>query len=83
MDDEFIETPCQTFEVIPPVSTEDVTAIPKDTRVLPRMASLKDAKAIVEEGGCTIWGQLLDIPYKSNKFGLGITIEGQRAFCRA
>ena len=43
------------------------------------MASLKDAKATIEEGGSTIWGQLPDTPYKSDKFGLGFTIEGQRA----
>ena len=42
------------------------------------MASLKDAKAIIEEGGGTIWGQLPDIPYKSDKFGLGFTLDSQR-----
>ena len=42
------------------------------------MASLKDAKATIEEGGCTIWGHLPNIPYKSNKFGLDFTAEGQR-----
>ena len=47
------------------------------------MASLKYAKATIEEGGCTIWGQLPDIPYKSDKFGLGFTAEGQRVICCA
>ena len=47
------------------------------------MASLKYAKAVVEEGGCTIWGQLPDIPYKSKKFGLGFTSGAQKAFRRA
>ena len=42
------------------------------------MASLKDARAVIEEGECTIWGQLPDIPYKSNKFGLGFTSEAQK-----
>ena len=42
------------------------------------MASLKDAKATIEEGGCTIWGQLPEIPYKYDKFGLGFTTEGQK-----
>ena len=42
------------------------------------MASLKNAKATIEEGGSTIWGQLPDIPFKSNRFGLGFTAEGQR-----
>ena len=54
-------------------------ATPKITKDPPRMASLKDARAVVEEGGCTIWGQLPDIPYKSNKFGLGFTSEAQKA----
>lgn len=42
------------------------------------MASLKDASVVVEEGGWTIWGQLPDIPYKSDTFGLGFTSEAQR-----
>ena len=46
------------------------------------MASLKDAKAAVEEGGCTIWGQLPDIPYKSDKLGLGFTSGAQRVVRR-
>ena len=75
MDMEFIVTPCQNFEVIPQTATEDVSAIPKVTRVPPIMASLKDARIVVEEGGCTTWGQLLEIPYKSDKFGLGFTAE--------
>ena len=33
---------------------------------------------MVEEGGCTIWGQLPDIPYKSDKFGLGFTSSAQK-----
>ena len=44
----------------------------------PRMAFLKDARAVVEDRGCTIWGQLPDIPYKSNKFGLGFTSKAQK-----
>ena len=47
------------------------------------MSSLKDAKVVVEEGGRTIWGQLPDIPYKSDKFGLGFTSNAQKAMCRA
>ena len=42
------------------------------------MSSLKDAKAVIEEGGCTIWGQIPDIPYKSDKFGLGFTLGAQK-----
>ena len=54
MDGEFIGTPYQTFQVIPPTTIKDVSAIPKVTRVPPKMASLKYAKATIEEGGCTI-----------------------------
>ena len=61
MDGEFIETPCHTFEVIPPTATKDVFTIPKVTRVPPRMAYLKDVRVVMEEGGCTTWGQLPDI----------------------
>ena len=47
------------------------------------MSSLKDAKAVIEEGGCTIWGQLPDIPYKSENFGLGFTSGAQKALRHA
>ena len=47
------------------------------------MSCLKDAKAVVEEGGCTIWGKLPDIPYKSDKFGLGFTSSAQKTVRRA
>ena len=47
------------------------------------MASFKDARVVVEDGGCTIWGQLLDIPYKSKKFGLGFTSKAQKEVRRA
>ena len=55
-----------------------MSQIPKITRPPVRMSSLKDAKVVVEEGGCTIWGQLPDIPYKSDKFGLGFTLSAQK-----
>ena len=47
------------------------------------MASLKAARIMVQEGGCTTWGQLPDDPYKYDKFGLGFTAEAQRAVCRS
>ena len=47
------------------------------------MSSLKDDKTVVEEGGCTIWGQLPDIAYKFDKFGLGFTSGAQKAIRRA
>ena len=42
------------------------------------MASLKDARAVVEEGGCTNLGQLPDFTHKTDKFGLGFTTRAQR-----
>ena len=47
------------------------------------MASLKYAKAVIEEGGCIVWGQLPDIPYKSDKFCLDFISQAQRVICRA
>ena len=44
-----------------------------------KMTSLKDARAVVEEGGCTNWGQLPDFTHKTDKFGLGFTTGAQRA----
>ena len=58
-------------------ATPTTSKIAKDT---PRMTSLKDARDVVEDGGCTIWGQIPDIPYKSDKFGMGFTAEAQRVF---
>ena len=85
MDVEFFETSCKNFEVIPQTTPIDKVApiVPKVTRIPPKMASLKDAKAVVEEDGCTIWGQLPDIPYKSDKIGLGFTSGAKKAVRRA
>ena len=47
------------------------------------MASLKDARAVIEKGGCANWGQLPDFAHKTDKFGLGFTAEAQRAVRRA
>ena len=44
-----------------------------------KMSSFKDARAVVEKGGCMNWGQLPDFAQKNNKFGLGFTAEAQRA----
>ena len=46
-------------------------------------ASLKDARVVIEKGGCANWGQLPDFAYKTDKFGLGFTAEAQRAIWRA
>ena len=85
MDGEFIETPCQNFEEVPATvaATKSTPKVSKITRPPLKMASLKDARAVVKEGGCTIWGQLLDIPYKSDKFGLGFTSEAQKVVRRS
>ena len=49
---EFIETPCQHFEEVPQMlaSAEIVTEDPPM-----KMASLKDAGAVVEKGGLLKW----------------------------
>src|ERR1044072_4279196 len=82
MEGEFFETPCHAFETIPRVMPVDSPVTPELTQAPPRMASLKDAQAAVEEGGNAIWGQLLDIPFKFDKTGLGFTIKGQKMICR-
>ena len=46
---EFIETPYQAFEVISHAAIEDVYAIQKTSKVPHKMASLKDAKEIIEK----------------------------------
>ena len=80
MDGEFIKTLCQTFEVVPPLvaATKISSDISKADEVVPRMVSLKDARVVVEDGSCTIWGYLLEIPFKLDKFGLGFTIKAQK-----
>ena len=69
--------------MISPAAFKDVSKVPKITIPPLKMASLKDAKAVVEEGGCIIWGQHLDIPYKFDKFGLDFTSGAQRVVRRA
>ena len=44
-----------------------------------KMASLKDARAVVEKGECANWGRLPDFTLKTDKFGLGFTAEAQKA----
>ena len=76
MDGEFIETPCQHFEEVPQ-TLESTETIAEDPPM--KMASFKDARAVVEKGGCENWGQLPDFAHKTGKFGLGFTAEAQRA----
>ena len=76
MDGEFIETPCQNFEEVPQTLVSTEVAADKPSM---KMASLKDARAVIEKGGCANWGQLPDFMHKTNKFGLGFTTGAQRA----
>ena len=78
MEGEFIETSYQAFEVVPQVMPVDSPVTPKVTRVPSKIASLKDARDVVEEGGCTVWGQLPDFPFKSDRTSLGFTSKGQK-----
>ncbi|KAI5404630.1 hypothetical protein KIW84_051693 [Lathyrus oleraceus] len=73
MDGEFFETPTQSFEMVHPPSPvlKPTPLVPKVIRAPPAMISLKDAQAVVENGGRTGWGQLINVPYKSDKSGLG------------
>ena len=59
----------------------DSPITPEVTQAPPRMASLKDAQAAVEEGSA-IWGQLPDLPSKFDKTCLGFTIKGQKMIRR-
>ena len=47
------------------------------------MASLKDARAVIEKGECANWGRLPDFTPKTDKFGLGFTAEAQRVVRKA
>ena len=78
MDGEFIETPFQHFEEVFPIAAETTEA----SGPL-KMASLKDARAVVQKGECADWGRLPDFTQKTDKLGLGFTSEGQRAMRKA
>ena len=77
MDGEFFETLSQSFEVVPPTSPvlKPTSRVPKVIRAPPAITSLKDAQAVVEDGGRTGWGQLVDVSYKSDRCGLGFSSE--------
>ena len=76
---EFIETPCQNFEEVPQTLASTEVAADKPPM---KMASLKDARAVIEKGGCANWGQLPDFTHKTDKFSLGFTAEAQRVVRR-
>ena len=79
---EFIETPFQHFEEIAP-EVAVAKAVAEEPKKVARMASLKDAKAAMKEGKSSTWGQLPDIPHKTDKFGLRFTAAGQKAMRRS
>ena len=85
LDGEFIETPFQHFEEVSPEVAVAKTRV--EMHIVPkhvsRMASLKDAEAVIKEGKSTVWGQLPDFPHKTDKFGLGFTAAGQKAMRRS
>ena len=80
LDGEFIETPFQHFEEVSPevVVAKTMTDVPIISKPVYRMAYLKYAEAVIKEGRSTVWGQLPDFPHKTDKFGLGFTVAGQK-----
>ena len=58
MDGEFIETSCQAFEVVQPMvaTTKCSSDVPGVIKVVPKMVSVKDARAAIKEGSCDTWG---------------------------
>ena len=81
MDGEFIETPFQHFEEVPQTLAAAETVIEEGSPL--KMASLKDARAVIEKGECANWGRLPDFTPKTDKFGLGFTAEAQRVVRKA
>ena len=75
MDGEFIEMPCQNFEEVPQFSASTEVTTNKPPL---KMDSLKDARAVVEEGGCANWGQLPDFTHRTEQFVLDFTSGAQR-----
>ena len=76
MDGEFIETPFQHFEEVPQTLASAETVI-EDPPL--KMASLKDARAVIEKGEYANWGRLPNFTQKTNKFGLGFTAEDRKS----
>ena len=58
MDREFIQTPFQHFEEVPQTLASAETVTEEDSPL--KMASLKDAQAVIEKGECANWGRLPD-----------------------
>ena len=85
LDGEFIETPFQHFEEVSPevAVAKTMIDVPIISKHVSRMASLKDAEAVIKEGRSTVWGKLPDFPHKTDKFRLGFTAAGQKAVRRS
>ena len=66
MDGEFIKTPFQHFEEVPPTLASAETVIEEDFPL--KMASLKDARAVIGKGECANWGRLPDFTPLTEKF---------------
>ena len=80
MDGEFIETPFQAFEVVPPmvVVTKISSDIPKADKVVPRMVSLKDAQQVVCNSHSEVWGRIVDPPVNKNRVSLGFSVKNDK-----
>lgn len=63
------ETPLHAFEAVQMIQTSRS----KDKRPAVSMSSLKDARAVVENGHPKGWGRVLDLPLKFIKLGLGFS----------
>ena len=64
-------------------ATKCSSYVSKAIKVVPKMVSAKDARAAIEEGSCDTWGQLLDIPFKTDNFVLRFTGKAQKEVTRA
>ena len=77
---EIHETPFQAFETVHAVNFPPPEQKRKTGTI---MSSLKDAKAIVENGNPEGWGQVMDVTPKFDKFGLGFSLSQQSSTPRA
>ena len=60
----------------------DVSQFPNFV-LYPLMKMSSTPRAAIKEGKNSAWGQLPDIPHKTNKFGLGFTAAGQKTMRRS
>ena len=67
---EIHETPFQAFET---VHTINIPPPVQKRKLETSMSSLKDARAVVENGNPEGWDEVLDVIPKLKKFGLGFS----------